>query len=125
MSPCCHTRCAHLLQSPAALSASVRQEEGTAASALSNASVCLHFFYPDAGDIDRSVNVNVLAVVCCFSCLLIKIMQNEGKAIFFFFRLKNEIQSTVIEYSLLECDGAVCHPPDVRIPTITGGNALF
>lgn len=42
---------------------------------------------------------------------------------FFFFRKKmkyNEIQSTVIECSLLECDGAVCHPPDVRIPTVTG-----
>lgn len=50
----------------------------------SNASVCLHLFCPDASDIDRSINVNVLAVVCCFSCLLIKIMQNERKAIFFF-----------------------------------------
>lgn len=26
----------------------------------------------------------------------------------------------VIEYSLLECDEAVCHPPGMRIPTITG-----
>lgn len=40
------------------------------------------FFLPDVGDIDWSINVNVLAVVCCFPCLLIKIMQNEGKAIF-------------------------------------------
>lgn len=27
----------------------------------------------------------------------------------------------MIEYSLLGCDGAVCHVPDMRIPTITGG----
>lgn len=88
----------------------------------SNASVCLHLFCPDASDIDRSINVNVLPVVCCFSCLLIKIMQNERKAIFFLGKKMkyNEIQSTVIECSLLECDGAVCHPPDVRIPTVTG-----
>lgn len=49
---------------------------------LSNASMCLHLFYPDSRDIDWSIKVSVSAVVCCFSCLLIKIMQNEGKVIF-------------------------------------------
>lgn len=59
----------------------------------SNASVCLHLFCPDAGDIDRSINVNVLAVACCFPCLLIKIMQNERKAIFFLGKKWNTINS--------------------------------
>lgn len=38
--------------------------------------VCMFFTH-----IDWSVNVNVLVVVCHFSCLLIKTMQNVGKAV--------------------------------------------
>lgn len=50
-----------------------------AANMLSNANVCLHFLY---ADIDWSVNVHVLVVVCRSSRCLIKAMQNEGEAVF-------------------------------------------
>lgn len=96
------------LWSHAAFSISVWQEEGMVANTLGNASVCLHFLYPDADNIDWSINVNVSVVVCCFSCLLIKIMQNEGKVIF---RRKMKYNQQWLNTVCLEFSSAFCYTP--------------